>query len=252
MKLQNKTIVVTGASSGMGRSIVECFVKEGANVVAVARRKERLEELAASLSDAPGKIAVYVGDVSQKETNEGMIDYAVATFGSLDVLVNNAGIMDDMSPIGEATDEKYEQVFAVNLYGPMCAMRKAVQVFQAQGRGGSIVNVASVGAFRTCAGAIYCASKAALVSLTKNTAFMYMPDGIRCNAIAPGGIETEISGSMGRPNMAGYGRVQKVLAAAPAPGKGEQIAAAALFLASDDSSYVSGDVLVVDGGWIAS
>lgn len=252
MQLQNKTIVVTGASSGMGRCIVERFVREGANVVAVARRKERLEELAASLADAPGKISVFVGDISKKETNEAVIDHAVATFGALDVLVNNAGIMDDMSPIGDATDEKYEQVFNVNLYGPMCAMRKAVQVFLAQGKGGNIINVVSVGALRTCAGAIYCASKAALVSMTKNTAFMYMPDGIRCNGIAPGGIETEISGSMGRPNMAGYGRVQKVLAAAPAPGKGEQIASAALFLASDESSYVSGDILVVDGGWIAS
>lgn len=251
MRLENKSIVVTGASSGMGKAIVELFAKEGANVVAVARRKERLEALAASLEGAAGKVIPFVGDVSKKEDNEAMLELAVKEFGRLDVLVNNAGIMDDMSPVGDVTDERYEQVFKVNVYGPMCAMRKAVQIFRGQGNGGSIVNVASVGGMRTCAGAVYCASKAALISMTKNTAYMYIPDGIRCNAIAPGGITTEISTSMGQPNMAGYGRLQGIFNCSPKPGEAEQIAAAALFLASDDSSYVSGDVLVVDGGWIA-
>ncbi len=252
MKLKDKVVVVTGASSGMGKAIVELFAKEGANVVAVARRKERLEELAASLADAAGSIAIYPGDVSLKETNEGMIDYAVTTFGRLDILVNNAGIMDDMSPVGDATDEKYEQVMKVNVYGPMTAMRKAVQYFKANAVKGNIINVASVGGMRTCAGVIYCASKAALLSMTKNTAYMYMPDGIRCNAIAPGGIATEISASMGMPNMAGYDRVKTVLGCSPAPGAPEEIAAAALFLASDDASYVNGVTLPVDGGWMAS
>ena len=248
MKLENKSIVVTGASSGMGRAIVERFVKEGAKVVAVARRLERLNELAESLKNEAGEIVVLQGDVSKLEDNEKMINLAVEKFGKLDVLVNNAGIMDDMSPIADATDEMYEKVMKVNLYGPMCAMRKATKVFLEQGYG-NIINIVSEGAYHSCAGAIYCASKAALVSMTKNTAFMYMPNNIRCNAIAPGGIMTEISTSMGMPNMAGYGRVKNVIACSPAPGSGEQIAGAATFLASDDSSYVSGDVLMVDGGW---
>ena len=251
MRLENKCAVVTGASSGMGHAIVEKFVNEGGNVVAVARRAERLEELAASLSDAPGKIVIFPGDISSKEVNEQMIDKCVEEFGRIDILVNNAGIMDDMGPVGDLTDEKFNQVIQVNLYGPMCAMRKAVNVFKEQGNGGNIVNVASLGAMRTAAGAVYCASKAAIVSMTKNTAFMYQPDGIRCNAIAPGGIATEIGSSMGQPNMSGYGRVQKVLAAAPEPGQATDIANAALFLASDESSYISGDVLLVDGGWAA-
>ena len=251
MKLQNRSIVVTGASSGMGKAIVELFAKEGANIVAVARRKERLEELAASLAGAPGKVVPFAGDVSREETMVGAIDMAVKEFGRLDVLVNNAGVMDDMSPIGDVKNEKIDQVFAVNVYGPMYSMRKAVQVFLEQGGGGNIINVASLGAMRTAAGAVYCASKAAVVSLTKNTAYMYMPQGIRCNAIAPGGIATEISSSMGMPNMAGYGRVKNVLATAPEPGSAQQIASAALFLASDDSSYVNGDVILVDGGWAA-
>ena len=251
MRLNQKSIVVTGASSGMGKAIVEKFAQEGANIIAVARRKERLEALADSLKDAPGRVIPFAGDISNEQTLNDAIDWAVKEFGRLDGLVNNAGIMDDMSPIGDVKNEKIEQVFSVNVFGPMYAMRKAVQTFLAQGGGGNIINVASLGAMRPCAGAVYTASKAALVSLTKNTAYMYMPDGIRCNAIAPGGITTEISSSMGMPNMAGYSRVKNVLATAPAPGTPEQIASAALFLASDESSYVNGDVLLVDGGWAA-
>lgn len=251
MKLKGKSIVVTGASAGMGKAIVELFAKEGANVVAVARRKERLEELAASLANEQGKVVPFVGDVSKREDNEAMIDLAVKEFGKLDVLVDNAGVMDDMSGVADFTDERYEKVMSINVYGPMAATRKAVQVFLAQGNGGNIINVASVGALRSIAGVVYCASKAAIVSMSKNTAFMYMPNKIRCNVIAPGGINTEISNSMGMPNMAGYSRVQNLLGIAPAPGEGTDIAQAALYLASDDSSYVSGDVLVVDGGWIS-
>ena len=250
-RLTGKSIVVTGASSGMGNEIVKLFVEEGANVIAVARRKERLEALVESLKDAEGTVIAYPGDVSIRETNEAMIDAAIKHFGTFDVLVNNAGVMDDMSPIGEITDEKFEHVFRVNVYGPMCAMRKAVQTFLARQTSGCIINVASLGGLRTAAGAIYCASKAAVLSMTKNTGYMYAPNGIRCNAIAPGGFETEISNSMGMPNMTGYGRVKNVLATSPAPGHPKEIAYAALFLASDEATYINGETLIVDGGWNA-
>ena len=105
MRLENKVAVVTGASSGMGKAIAERFVKEGAKVVAVARREERLKELAEGLKDAPGEIAVFTADITSSEKNNEMIDFAVKTFGRLDILVNNAGIMDDMSPVGEMSDE---------------------------------------------------------------------------------------------------------------------------------------------------
>lgn len=250
MRLQNKVAVVTGASSGMGKAIVEKFANEGANVVAVARRKERLEEIQASLADAPGKVEIFQGDVSLRETNDNMIDFAVEKFGALDILVNNAGVMDDMSPVGDVADERYNEVMSINLYGPMASMRKAVDYFKANKRPGNIINIASVGALHTCAGAIYCASKAALLTMSKNTAFMYMADNIRCNAIAPGSIATEISTSMGMPNMEGYDRCQKVMGGmSERIGTAEEIANAALFLASDESSYVNGVNLPVDGGW---
>lgn len=249
MKLSGKSVVVTGASSGMGKAIVELFVQEGANVVAVARRKERLEALAESLKDAPGKMVAFAGDVSKCEDDEAMIDLAVKEFGKLDILVNNAGVMDDMAPIAQATDEKYEYVMNINVYGPMAAMRKACQVFLAQGGGGNIINVSSVGASHQAAGPIYCASKAALNALSRNTAYMYKKEGIRCSVIAPGGINTEIGAAMGMPNMDGYQRVGGVLGLSPAPGEAADIANASLFLASDEAAYISGVVLPVDGGW---
>lgn len=251
MKLENKVVVITGASSGMGKGMVECFAKEGANVVAVARRQDRLEALAASLADAPGKVLPYVGDISKKEVCEGMIDYAVEQFGRLDVLVNNAGVMDDMAAAAEFLDEKYDYVMGINVYGPMCAMRKAVQVFLKQGNGGNIITVSSVGGSHQAAGVVYGASKAAVNAMVRHTAFAYRNEKIRCNAIAPGGINTEISQAMGMPNMDGFGRIQSVHAMMPGTGEVSDIASAALFLASDESAFISGQILAVDGGWTA-
>lgn len=248
-RLTGKVAVVTGASSGMGKEIVKLFAAEGANVVAVARRKERLEELAESLKDAEGKVVSYPGDISSKEVNEGMIDFAVETFGKFDILVNNAGIMDDMAAVGDFSDEKLQQVFNVNVFGPFYATRKAVNTFKANETKGNIVHIASEGAYKTCAGAVYCASKSAVVTLSRNTAYMYKNEGIRSNAIIAGGFATEIATSMGMPNMDAYAKLQPNLATSPAPGDPVEIARAVLYLASDEAEYVSGAELAVDGGW---
>ncbi len=250
--LTGKVVVVTGASSGMGEEIVRLFVHHGASVVATARRKERLDALVASLKDEPGKVVAFSGDVSKREEAEGMIDAAVKNYGKLDLLVNNAGVMDDMAPMANVSDEKFEHVMAVNVYGPMATMRKACQVFLNQGKGGNIINISSIGSMHQAAGPLYCASKAALNALGKNTSFMYQKEGIRCNMIAPGGIQnTEIGAAMGTPNMEGYNKIQGVLKLAPPPGEPSDIAKVALFLASDESSYINGAVIPVDGGWIA-
>ena len=251
MRLANKAIVVTGASSGMGKAIVERFVKEGASVIAVARRSDRLEALAQSLAGEAGKIVPFTGDVSKKEDCEAMIEACVTEFGKLDVLINNAGIMDNMAAAANFSDEKYQSVMAINVYGPLAAIRKAVNVFLAQGQGGNIITVSSFGAQHQAAGVVYGAAKAAVNAIVRHTAFVYAKDGIRSNAIAPGAIQTEISSSMGMPDTDGYGRIQGVLALTPAMGEGSDIANAALFLASDESSFVNGQILGVDAGWSA-
>lgn len=251
MRLKDKVVVVTGASSGMGKAIVETFAKEGATVIAVARRAERLDELVDSLKASNGKVIAFPGDISGKEINEGMIEKAVEVGGKIDILINNAGIMDEMTPIGEVTDELWEHVLAVNLNGPMYACRKAVQIMKEQGYG-NIINVASVGGLQgSRAGACYTSSKFALVGLTKNIAFMYAKSGIRCNAICPGGVDTEISVNISKPSEFGMGRVMTGVASAPRNGSAQEVANIALFLANDESSLVNGATITADAGWLA-
>lgn len=253
MKLQGKTAVVTGASSGMGREIAYHFAKEGANVIAVARRAERLNELVEQTKDFEGKVVAFSADITDKEKVERMVDEAIKLFGKLDILVNNAGIMDDMSAVGDVSDEMFDKVFDVNVKSALYAMRKAVKHFEETG-GGVIINVASVGGlYGGVAGATYTASKHAVVGLTKNTAFMYAMKNIRCNAICPGGIATEIGNSefMKNINQEGAARTGIGLSLNPRFGQGSEIATVAVFLASDDSSFVNGQCIAVDGGWRA-
>ena len=249
MRLEGKSIVVTGASAGMGEAIVTRFAQEGAKIVAVARRADRLEALIDSLKDEPGKVIACAGDMGDPATSEKMIDMAVKEFGRLDVLINCAGIMDDNTAVGDVSDEMLERLIRINTYGPIYGMRKAVKTFLAQGDGGNIINVTSVGAVHQTAGVAYCASKGALASATKNTAFMYIEEGIRCNAIAPGGVVTEIPMVMPPSDEFGFGRTSSLLVHSPELGMPEDIANVALFLASDESQFVNGAVITCDGGW---
>lgn len=252
MKLEGKIAVVTGASSGMGREITKLFVKEGATVIAVARRKERLDEIVSQTKDCAGTVVSYPGDISSKEVNEGMIAYAMEHYGKLDILVNNAGIMDEMMPIHELEDELWDKIQKVNVYGPMCACRKAVMVMMNQEHGGSIVNVASVGGLHGCrAGFAYTASKHALVGMSKNIGFMYAKNNIRCNVLCPGGVNTEVIVNVSHPSPFGIEKAMSGMGANPRTGEAIEIANAVLFLASDDASLINGTTLTADGGWTA-
>lgn len=248
MRFKGKCVVVTGASSGMGRKIALDFAKEGATVIAVARRLERLEEIAKEAESFAGKILPYQGDISLEEVNNGMIDYAVKECSKLDVLVNNAGIMDEFTPISELTDELYNKVMAVNLNGPIYAMRKAVQVMLEQETKGNIVNIASIGGVCGArAGVAYTASKHAIVGATKNTAYMYAGK-IRCNVVCPGGVETEVMNSQTNISQFGVGRIMAGLDTSIPAGKVEDISTAVLYIASDDAKFMTGAEIVIDGG----
>jgi|LSQX01.3.fsa_nt_gb NAD(P)-dependent dehydrogenase (short-subunit alcohol dehydrogenase family) len=253
MKLKDKVAIVTGASSGMGRDMAYYFAKEGGDVLAVARRAERLAQLVEDTKEFEGKVVAFDTDLGIKSNIEKMVDEAVAVFGKLDILVNNAGIMDDMSPVGEASEEMYDKVMNLNTKSVFLSMGKAIKYFETVG-GGTIINIASIGGLKGgIAGAVYTASKHAVVGLTKNTGYMYAKKGIRCNAICPGAVSTEIAASefMKNINKGGAQLTGAGLTLNPRFGEPSEIAKVAVFLASDDASFVNGQCIAVDGGWTA-
>ena len=250
MKLKDKIVVVTGASSGMGKAITRLFLNEGAIVAGVDIREDRLEGLKTEF-EVGESLLTYVGDVSKRDQVDQILGDIIEKKGRLDILVNNAGIMDEMMPIGEVSDELWNRVIGVNLNGPMYLSRKAVNQMIVQG-GGNIINIASVGGlFGSRAGVAYTASKFALVGMTKNIGYMYAGLGIRCNAIAPGGVNTDIGAGIKAPSPLGLDRAMSGFGMNPRTGEPEEIAKIALFLASDDSSMINGAVITADTGWTA-
>lgn len=252
MKLQGKVAVVTGAASGMGKAIAELYAREGTKVIVADLNLEGAEAVVKEITDNNGVAKAVQVNVAKQEDIDNMIDTAVREYGTLDILVNNAGIMDGFEPVGEISDERWDMIFDVNTKGVMRAMRKAIPLFLEKGKG-VIINTASTGGFNGAhAGATYGASKHAVIGLTKNTGYMYAQKGIRCNAIAPGAVETNISASMKNISPFGMERTKPVQGVIPRIGQPEEIAQVALFLASDESSFINGAVITADGGWTAA
>ncbi len=178
-----------------------------------------------------------------------MVKKAVEVYGRLDVAVNNAGVMDDNTAVADMSDEMMEHVFRINTFGLLYCLREECRQFLAQGDGGTIVNICSVGATHQTAGVAYCASKGAVLSATKNTAYMYKDEGIRVNALSPGGVVTDIPLVMPPANEFGFDRTSQLLNFSGELAMPEDLADAILFLASDQSRYVNGEELKCDGGW---
>jgi len=248
MKLQDKVAIVTGAGSGIGKAIAGLFAREGAKVVVSDIDKEKADEVVEEITFTGGNAIAVIADVTKEEDVQNLVDATVYKYGTMDILVNSAGIMDSFVPAGAVTDELWEKVFGVNVTGAMRMIRKALPIFEAK-RSGVIVNIASAGGSR--AGAAYTASKYAVVGLTKNVGFQYAKLGVRCNAVAPGSVKTNIGTTIFAPHIFGMERVMAGMNLSPRTGDPEEIAKVALFLASEDSSFVNGVVITADAGWTA-
>jgi NAD(P)-dependent dehydrogenase (short-subunit alcohol dehydrogenase family) len=245
-RLDGRTAVVTGASSGLGARFARVLHAAGADVVVAARRAERLRELADSL---PGVEAVAC-DVADPESVAGLVEAAVARFGHIDVVVNNAGT-GVVVPAEDEAPDVFRGVVDVNLLGLFEVSRQAGQHLLAQGSG-AIVNVASVlglVASGQIPQASYAASKGAVVSLTRELAVQWARRGVRVNALAPGWFPSEMTAGM-LDDEGGQRFIRRNTPMGRAGGVAE-LDGALLFLASDASSFVTGHTLVVDGGWTA-
>lgn len=243
-RFANKTIIVTGAGSGIGRATASRIAREGGRVIGVDISQERLDELKASLAGA--QIEVVAGDITNDESVAKIVEVAGTR---IDGLANIAGIMDNMTPVHEVDDATWSRVMNVNVVGTMKLMRAIVPKMLEQ-KAGSIVNITSEAGLRgSAAGAAYTASKHAVIGLTKSSAFAYTGTGIRVNAVAPGGVATNIEAKFDSPMF--LDRFGVASAVMPAPTTADQLAASITFLLSDDGTNVNGAILPSDGGWSA-
>jgi len=254
MRLKDKMAVITGAGSGMGLAMATLFSEEGANLVLGDWNQKRLDSVVSELKGKGRNVVGLQGNIAEKSTAEALVNEAIKTFGRIDILCNNAGVMDYMQGVGELSDELWEKVMGINLNGPVYATRRAVQFMQENG-GGSIINTASTAGIEGgAAGVAYTASKHALVGVTKNTAWIYAKKGIRCNAICPGGTATNIAETMPAEKLNPFGseRAGAYASLIPAFLQPMDIAALALFLASDESKNINGAIIPADAGWTAA
>lgn len=252
-RLQGKRAIVTGAGSGIGRASALLFAREGAAVLAVDRTRDAVEETAQQITAVGGRALAMAADAGNEAEVQGYVARALAEFGGLDVVYANAGISGGLVPLFEQTVEHWQEILRVNLIGPFLAIKHAGRHMVKQASG-AIVCTASVAGLRANAGGNpYSASKAGVISLVQTAANSFFGSGVRVNAICPGLIETGMTkpifdyakargtaGNLGQLNPLGR------------YGEPHEIAAMALFLASDEASYVNGQAFAVDGGLSAT
>lgn len=252
MRLANRVAIITGGASGMGLASVNRFLEEGASVVIADFNEDTGQAViaAAAANGFADQIAFVRTDVANEADIAKLIDHTLHKFGKLDIMFNNAGVGGAIGPLTETTVESWDYTFDVLAKGVFLGIKHAAIAMRAAGNGGSIINTASIAGLSGDAGPlVYSAAKAAVISLTRSSAVELAADKIKVNAICPGFIVTPLADG-GRPEAtkANFAKSQPW----PDYGRGEHIAGAAMFLASDDSEFVTGEEIVVDGGLTAA
>lgn len=248
MRLENKVALITGATGGMGSAEARLFAKEGASVVVAARKEDRGQALVQEILEAGGKAIFVKLDVTHQEQWTQAVQRAKDAFGALHILVNNAGT-NAPSVLPKVNLDVWNQVFATNVTGILIGIQTCAPLMKESG-GGSIVNIGSIGGMAATFSTAYSSSKWALRGLSKSAAYTLAGWGIRCNLIQPGMIATDMTKEMINNPTVDQTVHDSVLLGRI--GKADEIATTALFLASDDSSYITGEEIVVDGGWYAA
>jgi NAD(P)-dependent dehydrogenase (short-subunit alcohol dehydrogenase family) len=248
-RLEGKVAVVTGSSRGIGRAIALKLASEGAAVVVNSRRKADAEKVVKEIMAEGGRAASVEADVSKAKDVKKLVDAAVKNFGKLDIFVNNAGVI-SYSSFLDLKEHDWDALMAVDLKGVYLCMQAAAKQMIKQGRGGKIINISSIAGFIGFPSlAHYCTAKAGVIELTKEVAIELAPYKINVNSIGPGVIKTDMTKHLESDPQAR----RQTLARIPLGrfGEPEDIANAAAFLASDEADYITGEILFVDGGWLA-